>query len=183
MMGLGKMAIWVDSRHSTNGGIEIRKVGTESRILDPQISLAENNTMVHRNCFACGLKNEEGLHLNFHRREDGTVWGDFMVDSKFEGYSGIVNGGIIATLLDSAMTHCLLDKGFSALTGRLSVRYLSPIPLGSVVQLKAQMVKKAHRIFFMEGQAFVNGKQAAHAEAKFKLADKRISNSKKNENP
>jgi len=107
-----------------------------------------------------------------------------MADPKFEGYSGMVHGGIIATLLDSAMTHCLLHKGVSALTGRLSVRYLSPIPIGSVVKLNAQVRKMAHRIFFVEGQAFVDGKQAARAEAKFMLVDKGSPDSRiKNENP
>ncbi|RPJ34126.1 MAG: PaaI family thioesterase [Deltaproteobacteria bacterium] len=140
--------------------------------------------MVHGNCFACGSNNDRGLHLNFHAREDGSVWGNFIADPKFEGYSGMIHGGIIATLLDSAITHCLLHKGVSALTGRLSVRYLSPIPIGSIVQLKAQMLKTAHRIFFMEGQAFVDGKQAARADSKFKLADKRpFCSGAKNENP
>ena len=96
----------------------------------------------------------------------------------------MVHGGIIATLLDSAMTHCLLQKGVSALTGRLSVRYSSPMPIGSVVQLKAQVLKMAHRIFIMEGQAFVEGKQAARAEAKFMLAEKgHFVQEPKNENP
>jgi uncharacterized protein (TIGR00369 family) len=148
-------------------------VSADFGILDPQIPLRDINKIVHGNCFACGFKNEGGLRLNFHGRADGSVQADFIADPKFEGYSGLVHGGIIATLLDSAMTHCLLYKGIFAITGRLSVRYLSPIPIGSVIQLKAQMVKMAHRIFFMEGQAFVGGKQAARAESKFKLAGER----------
>jgi len=111
--------------------------------------------------------------LSFQGQTDGSVRADFIADPKFEGHSGIVHGGIIATLLDSAMTHCLLSKGISAVTGRLSVRYLSPIPIGKVIQLKARMVKMVHRIFFMEGEAFVDGKQAARAESKFKVAEKK----------
>jgi acyl-coenzyme A thioesterase PaaI-like protein len=138
----------------------------------------------HRNCFACGLRNEGGLRLNFHGREDGSVWGDFLADPKFEGYAGMVHGGIIATLLDSAMTHCLFYNGVSALTGKLSVRYFSPIPIGCVIRLKAQIQKIAHEIFFTAGQAYVNGRQAARAEAKFKPAGSRsFFYGIKNENP
>ena len=130
--------------------------------MDSPISLTDLNKMVHENCFACGFKNERGLRLNFQKQADGSVRADFIADPKFEGYSGMVHGGIIATILDSAMTHCLLYKGIFAVTGRLSVRYLSPIPIGSIIQLKAQMVKMAHRIFFIEGQAFVERQSRRH---------------------
>jgi acyl-coenzyme A thioesterase PaaI-like protein len=89
---------------------------------------------LHRNCFACGSDNEIGLGLKFHKREDGTVFGNFFADPKFEGYSGIIHGGIVATLLDSAMTHCLLMEDIPGLTGRLSVKYSAPIRTGTVVK-------------------------------------------------
>jgi len=127
----------------------------------------ENN--LHENCFACGSNNGAALRLNFHKKEDDSVVGYFTADPKFEGYSGIVHGGIIATLLEAAMTHCLLKKGISALTGRLSIRYSSPIRVGTVVKLEARIIKRSHKIFFLEGQAIVEGKKMAYAEAKYVL--------------
>jgi uncharacterized protein (TIGR00369 family) len=120
----------------------------------------------HQNCFACGSKNGAGLGLKFHKEEDGSVFGDFLADTKFESYSGIVHGGIIATLLDSAITHCLFVKGIPAVTGRLSIKYSIPIRTGSVVRLEAKMVNTFHKIFVLEGKALVNGKKAASAVAK-----------------
>lgn len=117
----------------------------------------------HKNCFACGSNNGVCLRLKFHKREDDSVFGDFFADQKFEGYSGIIHGGIIATLLDSAMTHCLLMQGIPALTGRLSIRYSVPIRTGTVVRLEARIVKKSHKIFTLEGKAYVDGKKAAIA--------------------
>ena len=52
----------------------------------------------HPNCYACGSKNGAGLQLKFHQDEAGSVFGEFLADKKFESYSGIVHGGIIATL-------------------------------------------------------------------------------------
>jgi len=126
----------------------------------------ENN--FHTNCFACGSNNGVGLRLNFHKQEDGSVSGDFFADPKFEGYSGIIHGGIIATLLDSAMTHCLLMKDIPALTGRLSIKYSTPIRTGTVVKLEAKIVDQFHGMFILEGRALVDGKKVASAEAKYR---------------
>ena len=140
-------------------------VGVESVMMN----CLENN--FHRNCFACGSNNGSGLRLKFYKHEDGSVWGDFFADPKFEGYSGIVHGGIIATMLDSAMTHCLLMQGIPALTGRLLIRYSVPIRTGTVVRLEARIVKKSHKIFILDGNAFVDGKKAASAEARYMRPD------------
>jgi acyl-coenzyme A thioesterase PaaI-like protein len=121
----------------------------------------------HRNCFACGSGNGVGLRLKFHRNEDGSVWGDFFAHPKFEGYSGILHGGIIATLLDSAMTNCLLMAKIPALTGRLSIKYSLPIRTGLVVRLEARIVNKFRGVFLLEGKAFVEGNKVATAEAKY----------------
>ncbi|MDI7260795.1 MAG: PaaI family thioesterase [Thermodesulfobacteriota bacterium] len=125
----------------------------------------------HQNCFACGSTNGTGLRLKFHKREDGSVFGYFFADPKFEGYSGIIHGGIIATLLDSAMTHCLLMKDIPALTGRLSIKYSTPIRTGTVVKLEAKVVDQFHEMFILEGKALVDGKKVASAEAKYMRSD------------
>jgi len=138
-------------------------------MLTGQRGQTENS--LHRNCFACGSNDGMGLGLKFYEREDGAVFGNFFADPKFEGYAGIIHGGIIATLLDSAMTHCLLMEGIPALTGRLSIRYSTPIRTGVVVKLEAKIVKKSHKIFTLEGKAYVDGKKAASAVAKYMRSD------------
>jgi len=121
----------------------------------------------HGNCFACGSNNGLGLGLKFYKDKDNTVFGSFFADPKFEGYSGIIHGGIIATLLDSAMTHCLLLQDIPALTGRLSIKYSAPIQTGTVVKLEARIVHQFHEMFMLEGKAWVDGKRVASAEAKY----------------
>jgi acyl-coenzyme A thioesterase PaaI-like protein len=132
----------------------------------------ENN--FHTNCFACGSNNGMGLGLKFHHEGDGSVWGDFFADPKFEGYLGIIHGGIVATLLDSAMTHCLLMKDIPALTGRLSIKYSTPIRTGTVVKLEARIVDQFHGMFILEGKALVDGKRVASAEAKYRSMKRRV---------
>jgi acyl-coenzyme A thioesterase PaaI-like protein len=132
----------------------------------------ENN--FHTNCFACGSNNGMGLGLKFYKHEDGTILGNFFADPKFEGYSGIIHGGIVATLLDSAMTHCLLMEDIPALTGRLSIKYSTPIRTGTVVKLEARIVDQFHGMFILEGKALVDGKRVASAEAKYRSMKRRV---------
>jgi acyl-coenzyme A thioesterase PaaI-like protein len=127
----------------------------------------ENN--LHENCFACGSNNGAGLRLKFDEKDDGSVVGYFTADPRFEGYSGIVHGGIIATLLDSAMSHCLFKKGIMAITGRLSIRYSFPIRVGTVVKLESRIRKRVHKVFFLEAGAFVDGEKTAYAEGRYML--------------
>jgi acyl-coenzyme A thioesterase PaaI-like protein len=128
---------------------------------------------LHKNCFACGVNNGMGLGLKFYE-EDGAVFGNFFADPKYEGYSGIIHGGVIATLLDSAMTQCLLMKDISALTGRLSIKYSTPIRTGTVVKLEAKIVDQFHKIFILEGKALVDGKRVASAKAKYSTMKRTI---------
>jgi len=134
--------------------------------------LIENN--FHQNCFACGANNGMGLGLKFYKHEDGTVVGSFFADPEFESYSGIIHGGIIATLLDSVMTHCLLMQNIPALTGRLSIKYSTPIRTGTVVKLEARIVDQFHKMFILEGKALVDGKRMASAEAKYRTMKRMI---------
>jgi acyl-coenzyme A thioesterase PaaI-like protein len=140
-----------------------------AEMLTGQKGQTENS--LHRNCFACGSNNGIGLGLKFYKHEDGTIFGNFFADPKFEGYSGIIHGGIVATLLDSAMTHCLLMKDIPALTGRLSIKYSTPIRTGTVVKLEARIVDQFHEMFILEGKALVDGNKVASAEAKYMRSD------------
>lgn len=134
----------------------------------------QGETNLHRNCFACGSNNGTGLKLKYYKQEDGTVSGNFFADPKFESYSGIIHGGIIATLLDSVMTHCLLIQDIPALTGRLSIKYSTPILTGTVVKLEARIIDQFHKMFIVEGKALVDGKRVASAKAKYRITKRMI---------
>ena len=141
-------------------------------LTDPNEIVIQDN--FHQNCFGCGSNDGVGLSLKFYKYEDGAVFGNFFADPKYEGYSGIIHGGIIATLLDSAMTHCLLMKGVPALTGRLSIKYSTLIRTGTVVKLEARIVDQFHEMFILEGKALVDGKRVASAEAKYRSMKRRV---------
>ena len=67
----------------------------------------------HANCVACsdGVQNPHSLQLKFTPSADNKVTAYYRVDEKHQGYTNLLHGGIASTLLDAAMTHCLLSQG------------------------------------------------------------------------
>ncbi|MCD4828759.1 MAG: PaaI family thioesterase [Candidatus Cloacimonetes bacterium] len=96
-------------------------------------------------CFACGEDSPIGLHLVF-RYEDGDAICDCVIAPEFQGYNGIVHGGIIATLLDEAMAKAVLHAGFTAMTGRLEVSYRKPIMVETPLTLRGRIDSSRGRI-------------------------------------
>src|SRR5208282_5547740 len=79
-------------------------------------------------CFGCGEANDGGLHLKFLLAENGTVVSLPTISDGFEGPVGYLHGGIIATLLDEAMSKAVRASGRTAMTRQMEVEYLRPVP-------------------------------------------------------
>lgn len=85
-------------------------------------------------CFLCGTKNEKSLKLKwFTDTETKTVFSDILISDEYCGYSGIVHGGIVASLMDeTAGRTTVLDnlQGGKKIfvTKKLEVEYIRPTP-------------------------------------------------------
>jgi len=83
-------------------------------------------------CFVCGLQNPVGLKLAFYEDpESGQVRAEFTVPDEYQGYPGVVHGGIVSAILDEVSGRAVLvhgsDENLMA-TLRLTVRYRRPTP-------------------------------------------------------
>lgn len=92
---------------------------------------------VHATCFACGAKNPDGLHLRFEDEDEDGVVARCVIGDRYHGYDGVVQGGIVSLLLDSAMANCLFRQGVEAMTARLRVRFHHPLKTGVPLQVRA----------------------------------------------
>ncbi len=120
-----------------------------------------------RYCFACGPDNPKGLHLRFRPEGDEQV-ADFLVNRECQGWAGIAHGGILATLLDEAMTTVLYAQGIVATTAALEVRYRRPVPVGRTVQVRGRIVRRRGRLAETAANITLDdGSVAAEARAKF----------------
>jgi uncharacterized protein (TIGR00369 family) len=116
-------------------------------------------------CFGCGQANPGGLHLEFLLADDHSVVSLPLIPDVFEGPQGYLHGGIIATLLDEAMSKALRARGFTAMTRHMEVDYLRPVPSGAPLRLEGQVTRnegRKHwaeaRILGSEGAVLAQGK-------------------------
>ena len=87
---------------------------------------------IANNCFGCGPGNQAGLRLEFvlDKQRQRFVC-HFQLEDRFVGPPGHAHGGIIATILDEAMGKVNKLRDVIALTGRMEVDYLRPVPLAT----------------------------------------------------
>jgi len=130
-----------------------------------QDQLARTQRRSHSQCVVCG--DGRGLALNFSVDADGTVRATFECQSAYQGYDGLLHGGVIALLLDGAMTNCLFAHGVAALTAEMKVRYRHPVRIGQPVLILARIVQSSAPLFLLESQLFQSGLQCARGTGKF----------------
>ena len=104
-------------------------------------------------CFGCGPRNPEGLHLKFEIDGDAhTATAPVCLDERYQGAPGYVHGGIIATLLDEAMSKLNRPLGLLAMTRHMAVDYLRPVPIRDVLVLRSRHVRRERRKLFHEAE-------------------------------
>jgi uncharacterized protein (TIGR00369 family) len=101
------------------------------------------------NCFVCGEHNSGGLRLHFEiDKENQTLKTTFVASPTFQGWDGIVHGGIICTLLDEAMAKLVYELGYPAVTASLEVKFKKPAPIlepllvyGEITEVSKRLIK------------------------------------------
>jgi uncharacterized protein (TIGR00369 family) len=92
-------------------------------------------------CFACGPDNPDGMHLKFaYNKKRKTFVCRFRLDDRYTGPPGHCHGGIIATILDEAMGNVNKLRQVIALTSRITVEYLRPVPLNKPLRVESREV-------------------------------------------
>lgn len=136
----------------------------------PRLTSLAHGALNH--CFGCGLDNPSGLRLKFFTAEDGSIVCHPRLARRFAGPPGHAHGGIIATLLDEAMSKANRARGVVAMTRQLSVEYLRPVPLGARLTLTARHVGAHGRRHHCEAQlADATGQLLATSTAVFVAVD------------
>lgn len=121
----------------------------------------------HQACFACGASNNSGLNLHFEIDSDGVASAIWQPSPAFQSYPDRLHGGIIATLLDSAILHALFAKMVVGVTAELTIRYLKLVGLHAPVQVTGRVVSKRHGVYLCHAEVHQNGECAVRASAKF----------------
>lgn len=132
-----------------------------------RINLVNHQTEAHPFCFVCSGSNPMGLALRYEPEPDGSVSARFLGHGALEGYSGLLHGGVIAAMLDGAMTNCLFAHGIRGLTAELNVRYHERVAASEEVLLRAWLEVNAHGLFRLRAELTQGGQVKVSATGKF----------------
>lgn len=132
-----------------------------------QQQLLEMRGRHHETCPVCSTLNSCGLNAEFLVCEDGRVETSVICGKTNEGYEGFVHGGVIASLLDGAMTNCLFSLGIAAVTGEMTTRMLRPVPPQEPVVVRAWLEKNRAPLYVLTAEISHNGHISARAKGKF----------------
>lgn len=122
---------------------------------------------VHADCVVCSQENKQGLNLDFRVSEDGQVTANFIYDKRYQGYDGILHGGIISAILDGAMTNCLFAQERIAVTADFRIRYRHPVAIGKQANVRAWVTRSTPPIFELKAEITQDNQVKTTATAKF----------------
>jgi acyl-coenzyme A thioesterase PaaI-like protein len=101
-----------------------------------------------RNCFVCGVQNPVGLHLNFYETSPGELSVEFTPPEHYQGYPGVLHGGIVASILDETAGRTLMGSfpPRFLFTARLEVKYRKNVPVGVPLKIIGRAGKDRGRV-------------------------------------
>jgi acyl-coenzyme A thioesterase PaaI-like protein len=120
-----------------------------------------------RLCFGCGSENPHGLGMHF--RQDGErAVAEFTIQPRFQGYPGRAHGGVVATMLDEAMSWAVYYNGAWSMTAKMEMRFRAAVPLGEPVTASGWITRDRGRFLELRSELRdASGTLLAHADGLF----------------
>ena len=102
-----------------------------------------------RHCFICGMENPVGLHLHIYETESGVVESEYTAPEHFQGYPGVLHGGIVAAILDEISGRAQMGSDPQhprfMFTGKLEIKYRKNVPTGKLLKIVGRAGKSKGR--------------------------------------
>ena len=126
-------------------------------------------------CFGCGPANEQGLRIKSRVQGDEVVC-DWTPETQHHAFDGILNGGIVGTILDchcnwtavsAMMARDRAETPPPTVTAEFAVKMLRPTPMGIVLHLRAKIVELQGDRATVEGTLEAEGKLRATFKGTF----------------
>ncbi len=103
------------------------------------------NLVDDEHCFVCGKSNTSGLQLTWKTQGTHTET-EFYPSKSHQGWMGLVHGGILAAILDEAITRLAWQNHGGAVTAEISVRYFNPARVGEKLTITGEIGKPKGRL-------------------------------------
>jgi acyl-coenzyme A thioesterase PaaI-like protein len=130
----------------------------------------------HSTCFGCGPSNEKGLRIRSIVQGDNEVVAEWKPLPHHEAFPGMLNGGIIGSLLDchsnwTAAWHLMKKAGQDhppcTVTADYAIKLLRPTPTDGTVTLSAKVVESTDDRATIEATLSAKGKVTATCRGTF----------------
>ena len=90
-------------------------------------------------CFICGVQNPIGLHLHIYETGPGTVESNYTAPEHFQGYPGVLHGGIVSAIIDELSGRAHMGSDPLAprfmFTAKLDIKYRRNVPIGRPLRI------------------------------------------------
>jgi acyl-coenzyme A thioesterase PaaI-like protein len=97
-------------------------------------------------CFACGRRNDVGLHLDDFDWDGSTVIGSFDPRDEYRGAGDVLHGGIAATALDEISVWAgMLGERVLTVTGKLELRFRAPLTVDDRITASGKVDERRGR--------------------------------------
>lgn len=127
----------------------------------------------HSTCFGCGPSNPKGLRVRSIPTGSEVV-ADWTPEAHHEAFPGVLNGGIIGSLLDchsnwTAAWHLKRDAATPpcTVTAEYSIKLFRPTPTNGPVHLRAWVVESSEDRATIEAELTAGGKKCAGCRGVF----------------
>jgi acyl-coenzyme A thioesterase PaaI-like protein len=128
----------------------------------PRVALLRAHT--GNACFACGLENPIGLHIDGFAVEDREITATFDARADLAGVIGLLHGGIAATALDEGLVWAgILLEDVLSVTGTLDLRFRRPLPVEGRLRVRARVDDRTGRRLRLSGEIEAEGRAAVSA--------------------
>ena len=135
--------------------------------LEASVVMEQFQSRYHSGCYVCQHGHGSGLDVDYKVSESGQVQAVFDCLPSWRGYHGWVHGGVIASVLDGAMTHCLFAKGVAGVTADLRIRYRLPLRIGQKALVVAVLQRDTSPIYVVDARIEQAGKIHVVSAGKF----------------
>lgn len=133
-------------------------------------------------CFGCGPDNPVGFQIKSYPLDDGGLAAELVIDERFQGPPGVVNGGLLSVPMDchstwTAMAAFTRDQGADdlvhAVTAEYRMRLRRPTPVGATIELRSFPGWLDGRRASVRTTARVDGEVTAEFEGVFAAVERR----------
>src|SRR6202040_3553317 len=123
-------------------------IGPRSRMPELDSLSLQERCAPNNACWGCGPANPDGLRIRSFPKGDEVV-AEWQPEKKYEAFPGVLNGGIIGTLLDchcnwTAAYHLMKRAGADhppcTVTAEYAIKLFRPTPTSNSVFLSARVV-------------------------------------------